>query len=68
MLHIQIVNKSSLAPVSDYEYRVMINNREIVGGKVKGHSRKDGWIPLVEMILEQEKERSSYERKGSKRA
>ncbi|RLI66090.1 MAG: hypothetical protein DRO67_01670 [Candidatus Asgardarchaeum californiense] len=57
MLHIQIVNKSSLAPVSDYEYRVMINNCEIAGGKVDGHSRKDGWISLVEMILEQEKEK-----------
>lgn len=58
MLHIQIVNRSDLAEVSDYEYRVMINHREICSGFIKGHVRKDGWIPLVRriLILEQFKE------------
>jgi len=56
MLIIEIVNKSNLAEVSDYEYRVRVNQREITTGKVKGHIRKDGWIPLVQMILEKEKE------------
>jgi len=54
MLIIEIVNKSSLAPVSDYEYRVRINHRVITEGKLEGHTRKDGWIPLVMMMLDEE--------------
>ena len=54
MLVIEIVNTSGLAPISNYDYRVKLNQREITSGYVKGHTRKDGWIPLVEMILKQE--------------
>lgn len=54
MLIIEIINTSGLAPISDYDYKVKLNYTEITSGSVSGHTRKDGWIPLVEMILKQE--------------
>jgi len=46
-------NVSSLASVSDYEYRVQINEHVIERGDVLGHTRADGWHKLVEKLLEQ---------------
>lgn len=54
MLILEIVNKSSLAPVSDYEYKVRLNHRVITEGKVEGHTRANGWVPLVQMIVDAE--------------
>jgi len=54
MLIIELVNKSGLAPVSDYEYSVRINNRVITEGKVLGHTRKDGWEELVLKMIDKE--------------
>lgn len=51
-LIVEIVNKSDLADVSDYEYRVRINNRIIRKGNVFGHARKDGFLPLLKMVVE----------------
>jgi hypothetical protein len=53
MLEIYIHNLNG-KPVSNYEYIVMVNADKIAGGKVIGHKRSDGWIPLVKRICEQE--------------
>lgn len=53
-LIIALVNKSALAPVSDYEATVYINETKIAGPfAVKGHKRKDGWEALVKQFAEQ---------------
>jgi len=40
--------------IADYEYIVMVNAEKIAEGKVLKHRRKDGWVPLVRRIVEQE--------------
>lgn len=62
-LIIEIVNKSKLADISDYEYRVRINQRIIKEGKVYGHERKKGWLALAQMVLDAEKKGEEYEGK-----
>ena len=53
-LIIALVNKSELAPVSDYRADVYINERHIAGPfKVEGHERKDGWEALVKQFAAQ---------------
>ncbi len=52
-----LTNKSNLAPISDYNYEVLVGDgtREgsatIVAGKIAGHTRADGWQVLVEKLL-----------------
>lgn len=60
-LIIVFVNKSELAPVSDYDYEVMVGDgsvgrsRTIERGRVTGHTRADGWDELVALMLTQRK-------------
>jgi len=52
MLTLYIRNRSHLAPISDYEYVVMVNAEQIAGGIICGHRREDGWARLVRDIAE----------------
>lgn len=60
-LIVVLVNKSNLAPVSDYTYQVLVGDgtnegsRTIAAGEVKGHLREDGWEVLVTKMLESRK-------------
>src|SRR5690242_17162870 len=45
-------NISELAPVSDYDVSVWINERVIWRGKVTGHVRDEGWAELMRKIAE----------------
>ena len=54
MLTLYIHNISKCAPVSDYEYVVMVNEEKIAEGMVYSHHREDGWKKLVEKILKSE--------------
>lgn len=58
-LVVRIRNISSLAPVSDYEYDVIVggdtNYQTIAAGKVYGHKRADGWQALVRKVLKAER-------------
>ena len=59
-LILALVNKSNLAPVSDYTYEVLIgdggvNSKCIAQGTIKGHTRSDGWQVLVQKLLEDNK-------------
>jgi hypothetical protein len=53
------VNKSNLAPVSDYKVEVLVGDgsversKVITAGTVKGHRREDGWQALVQRWLDQ---------------
>lgn len=57
-----VSNISNLAPVSDYNYEVLVGDgtRErtlvIARGQVKGHKRNDGWKKLIERVLEESSE------------
>ena len=53
MLSIHVRNVSGLADVSDYDYLVFVNDKKIAEGKVKEHTRSDGWALLVGRIVEQ---------------
>lgn len=61
-LIIALVNKSNLAPVSDYIYEVLIGDgtpersRVIERGRVSGHTRADGWEVLVRKLLDERQE------------
>lgn len=50
-LIIEFRNISGLAPWSDYEYQVRVNDRLIESGTVTGHLRAWGWERLVERFL-----------------
>jgi len=52
-LIIVLRNISKLAPISDYEYTVLINETVIEKGIFKRHTRADGWPALAEKLLEQ---------------
>lgn len=58
-LVISFRNKSNLAPISDYDYKVMVGDGSRLGshiieeGEVKGHRRSDGWKALVRRIVEE---------------
>lgn len=45
-------NVSDLAPTSDYDVVVRVNDRLIATGYVEGHRRSDGWKELVRHFLE----------------
>ncbi len=47
-----IVNLSQLAPVSDYWFQVWINDTPIAAGRVRGHTRADGWRALLRRIAD----------------
>jgi len=59
-LIVVIQNISNLAPTSDYTYEVLVGDgtergsHRITGGRVNGHVRADGWIPLVQKVLDVE--------------
>ena len=61
-LIIAFVNKTNLSPISNYDYQIMIGDGSverttiIESGKVLNHTRDDGWVKLVELMLEQRKE------------
>ena len=52
------VNKSDLAPISDYTVEVLVGDgtparsRTIARSEVKGHRRSDGWQVLVNRFME----------------
>ena len=50
-LIIVLRNTSGLAPTSDYEYHVLINEQVIEKGIVTCHVRSEGWASLVEKLL-----------------
>ena len=52
-LIIVLRNISKLAPISDYEYTVLINETVIEKGIVKRRTRADGWPAFAEKLLEQ---------------
>jgi hypothetical protein len=51
-------NKSDLAPISNYNYEVLVGDgtpersKIIVSGAIMGHPRADGWQALVERLLQ----------------
>lgn len=54
-----IRNVSSLADISDYEYKVLVGDggplsNVLASGTIKGHPRQDGWQKLVTRLLDQE--------------
>ena len=52
------VNKSDLAPVSDYNVEVLVGDgsparsKTIAAGRIVGHTRADGWKVLVRRFLD----------------
>lgn len=52
------VNRSSLAPISDYDVEVLVGDgtaersRTIARGQVQNHTRTDGWEALVQRFLD----------------
>lgn len=59
-LIIVFTNVSHLAPVSDYNYEVLVGDgtpersQTIVSGKIHGHERDKGWAELVKRLLIEE--------------
>ena len=53
------VNKSNLAPVSDYDVQVLVGDgtparsKTIAAGRIVGHTRADGWEILVRRFLDE---------------
>lgn len=58
-LIVVLTNKSNLAPVSDYDFEVLVGDGTTSGsmviarGKVEGHRRDDGWKKLLQRMLEE---------------
>jgi hypothetical protein len=52
MLIVYVRNVSKLADVSDYDYLVFVNDKKIAEGKVRKHTRSDGWAILMGKIVE----------------
>jgi hypothetical protein len=53
MLTLYIQNVKTIDDIATYNYVVMVNAEKIAEGKIKGHRRSDGWVPLVKRIAEQ---------------
>lgn len=59
-LIIALVNTSNLAPVSNYNYEVLVGDgtasrsKVIARGSVEGHIREEGWQKLVQKMLDKE--------------
>ena len=52
MFIVTAVNKSDLAPISDYEVWIGINQHCIWRGMVKGHTRNEGCEALLRRIAD----------------
>jgi hypothetical protein len=58
-LIVSIRNTSDLAPISDYEYKVLVGDGTpershlIATGKIKAHVRTAGWKALVKRVLDE---------------
>lgn len=58
-LIIVLTNKSNLAPISDYEYRVMVGDGSIekskilAAGKVRDHARSEGFKRLLQLLMDE---------------
>lgn len=59
-LIVVFVNKSDLAPISDYTVEVLVGDgsparsNTIYRGEIQGHRRSDGWLELVSKLVEKE--------------
>lgn len=58
-LILALVNKSKLAPVSDYRYQVLVgdggpDSKVIATGVIKAHTRSDGWKALIQRVLDEQ--------------
>ena len=57
-LIVVLTNKSKLAPISDYNYQVLVGDGTverstvIAQGQVIGHHRERGWRALVQRLLD----------------
>lgn len=57
-LIVVLTNKSNLAPVSDYNYQVLVGDgtmersRVLAAGRITKHRRSDGWQALVKRVLD----------------
>ena len=56
MLTLSVVqeSKNHADDTRNYRYNVRVNYKIIAKGKIKGHSRKDGWESLVQQVLDEE--------------
>jgi hypothetical protein len=58
-LIVVMTNISKLAPISDYNYEVLVGDgtvsgsQTIVRGRITGHERDAGWQALVGRVLDQ---------------
>ena len=50
MLILTFRNVSDLAPVSDYEWTVLVNHTVLAHGRLEGHERAKGWEALVKQF------------------
>lgn len=60
-LIVVITNVSQLAPISDYNFEVLVGDGSprsltIRKGSIKSHTRADGWKALVQRVLDDEEE------------
>lgn len=61
-LIVVLTNTSLCAPVSNYNYEVLVGDgsvarsKTIAKGKIEGHARADGWQALVQRLLDNEQE------------
>lgn len=59
-LIVVLTNVSALAPVSDYNYQVLVGDgtpersKTLAAGKIEGHRRDDGWQVLIKALLDKE--------------
>lgn len=58
-LIVVIRNTSDLAPLSNYDYKVLVGDgtpasKTIAEGTIEGHRREDGWQRLVRRVLDKE--------------
>ena len=56
MLKVLFLNDGTGDPpeiVGNYKYKVMINERILEEGSLKGHDRRNGWMGLVRCFAEQ---------------
>ena len=57
-LIVTVRNISGLAPVSDYEYKVLVGDGTLMGshvisaGQIKEHKRSDGWKALIQRVID----------------
>lgn len=60
-LLVVLTNTSLCAPVSNYNYEVLVGDgtpersTTLARGKIEGHVREDGWQKLVQTLLDKER-------------